>query len=192
MSLNTGITHCIDCGQDLSAEQMKRKRARFHIPRCRQCYQTKMANYCQYYYKTGKRCKDKADYGEDYCPYHLDLPIHLRSKYKPKFSSEHTYQNNRPQQETGGRQQRHSKSNSKRSSHSYSVTEPTIGEPETIFHRLLGVTFVSTAQEIRKAYIQRARELHPDKNTGIDTTSQFQELQHAYDIVVELHNTFSI
>jgi len=36
-----------------------------------------------------------------------------------------------------------------------------------------------TKQQLRDAYKQKARELHPDKNS-VDTTDQFQHLQAVY------------
>jgi len=50
-------------------------------------------------------------------------------------------------------------------------------------HRILGVSCFASSDEIRQAYLQRAKELHPDTNTAPDAQQQFQRLQAAYAAV---------
>ncbi|CAM9500673.1 unnamed protein product, partial [Ectocarpus fasciculatus] len=49
------------------------------------------------------------------------------------------------------------------------------------YHRVVGVRSGASIADVRAAYLRKARELHPDKNRGVDTTVHFQELQAAYD-----------
>ena len=42
--------------------------------------------------------------------------------------------------------------------------------------------------EIKSAFHQKARELHPDKNIGKDTTILMQELNEAYDVLTDSMN----
>lgn len=51
------------------------------------------------------------------------------------------------------------------------------------YYEALGVTNNATQGEIKAAYRSKAMDLHPDRNIGIDTTSKFQQLQTAYDII---------
>lgn len=48
-------------------------------------------------------------------------------------------------------------------------------------YEILGVARDAAAVEIRKAYLLKARDLHPDCPSG--STEAFQELQHAYSIL---------
>lgn len=48
-------------------------------------------------------------------------------------------------------------------------------------YEILGVSKTATAEEIKKAYRVRAKELHPDQQGGDDT--KFKELGAAYDIL---------
>ncbi|CAL0307182.1 unnamed protein product [Lupinus luteus] len=55
-------------------------------------------------------------------------------------------------------------------------------------YEVLGVALDSTADEVRSAYRRLALQHHPDKlvQSGIsqsEATTQFQELQHAYEVL---------
>lgn len=51
------------------------------------------------------------------------------------------------------------------------------------FYNTLGVTPNASSSEIKTAYRSKAMELHPDRNPDRDTTSEFQALQAAYDVL---------
>lgn len=47
-------------------------------------------------------------------------------------------------------------------------------------HAVLGVPYGASPDEVRQAYLQRAKQLHPDQNPSSDAQKQFQQLQSAY------------
>ncbi len=50
-------------------------------------------------------------------------------------------------------------------------------------YAILGVEKTATAEEIKKAFRRKARELHPDVNKAPDAEERFKEANHAYDIL---------
>jgi curved DNA-binding protein CbpA len=55
-------------------------------------------------------------------------------------------------------------------------------EPEN-YYAILGVARTATAEEIRTAYRERAKALHPDMNRQRDTKEQFQRVREAYAVL---------
>ena len=52
------------------------------------------------------------------------------------------------------------------------------------FYDVLGVTKGATAEEIKKAYRKKAKELHPDRNAdNPEAETQFKEANEAYDVL---------
>ncbi|WP_116132914.1 molecular chaperone DnaJ [Tropicimonas sp. IMCC34043] len=52
------------------------------------------------------------------------------------------------------------------------------------YYEVLGIARGATAEEIKKAYRRKAKELHPDTNVGKpDSEAQFKEANEAYDVL---------
>ena len=53
-------------------------------------------------------------------------------------------------------------------------------------YKLLGVPASASSDDIKKAYHERAKQLHPDKNKNHPTaTRDFQAIQRAYDVLID-------
>mmetsp|Transcript_97407 Transcript_97407/g.275454 ORF Transcript_97407/g.275454 Transcript_97407/m.275454 type:complete len:254 (+) Transcript_97407:42-803(+) len=48
-------------------------------------------------------------------------------------------------------------------------------------HEVLGVARGASSEEVRKAYLDRAKQLHPDANQAPDAARRFQQLRTAYE-----------
>lgn len=55
-------------------------------------------------------------------------------------------------------------------------------KPLKNLYSILGVSANATEEEIKKAYKELAKKLHPDRNNGIET-EQFKGITEAYDIL---------
>ena len=51
------------------------------------------------------------------------------------------------------------------------------------YYAMLGVRKDATAHEIKSAYRQLARELHPDVNPDPETAEKFKEINQAYNVL---------
>jgi hypothetical protein len=51
------------------------------------------------------------------------------------------------------------------------------------YYQLLNIKPDASIDEIKRAYREKAREIHPDKNLNIDTTQEFQKLNEAYQVL---------
>ena len=54
---------------------------------------------------------------------------------------------------------------------------------DTKLYDLLGVSPTASEKEIKKAFLIKAKELHPDKNREADATAKFQACNEAYEIL---------
>lgn len=59
---------------------------------------------------------------------------------------------------------------------------PNVGNAvDTVLYELLGVETTADSKQIRKAFLEKARELHPDKNTSIKAgTPEYETMLRAY------------
>lgn len=57
--------------------------------------------------------------------------------------------------------------------------------PGSSLYDVLGVPETATASVIRRAFRERARQLHPDLNAAADATARFAELQNAYETLTD-------
>lgn len=55
------------------------------------------------------------------------------------------------------------------------------------YYIILGISRVATPQEIRTAYFEAARKLHPDTNPNPDAQEDFLLLQQAYEVLSSVH-----
>src|SRR5579872_2338510 len=53
--------------------------------------------------------------------------------------------------------------------------------PRRDYYAILGVSRTASADELRRAYRQQARKLHPDANPAPEAARHFAELAEAYD-----------
>ena len=60
-----------------------------------------------------------------------------------------------------------------------------LGLGKTCYYELLNVDRKATTKEIKKGYQKAALRWHPDKNPGVDTKAQFQEIQAAHQCLMD-------
>ncbi|KAJ1422134.1 DnaJ domain-containing protein, partial [Ochromonadaceae sp. CCMP2298] len=60
-----------------------------------------------------------------------------------------------------------------------------IGDGKDLYS-VLGIKKSASKQEIKKAYRQKAKDTHPDRNPGVDTetaANSFREIASAYEVL---------
>jgi curved DNA-binding protein CbpA len=55
--------------------------------------------------------------------------------------------------------------------------------PKQDYYSLLGLTRDASQEEIKRAYFEAARKLHPDTNTAAGETELFLDVQQAYEVL---------
>ena len=53
------------------------------------------------------------------------------------------------------------------------------------YYEVLGVSKSATDQELKSSYRRLALQYHPDKNPSPDAKTKFQELTHAYSVLID-------
>lgn len=53
------------------------------------------------------------------------------------------------------------------------------------YYKILGIAKNATRSEIRKAYLQKAKQYHPDLNHSPDSLPKFKQIQEAYQILYD-------
>lgn len=51
------------------------------------------------------------------------------------------------------------------------------------YYKALGIPPTASVDEVKRAFRERARDLHPDRNRNRDTTAEFQQLSAAYEVL---------
>ena len=51
------------------------------------------------------------------------------------------------------------------------------------YYNILGIATNAPKEEIKKAYRTQSMRWHPDRNSGVDTTEQMQDINEAYNIL---------
>ena len=59
------------------------------------------------------------------------------------------------------------------------------------YYGVLGVTKTASDQEIKAAYRRLALQYHPDKNQSPDAKQKFQELTHAYSVLIDQEKRYN-
>ncbi len=57
---------------------------------------------------------------------------------------------------------------------------------------LLGIQDTASANEIRKSFLEKAKQFHPDKNGGIEHKENFKAIKDAYKILLDYLSTLEI
>ncbi len=52
------------------------------------------------------------------------------------------------------------------------------------YYKIIGISISANNDDIKKAFKEKAHEMHPDKNKDRDTTKEFQFLNEAYNILI--------
>jgi hypothetical protein len=173
---------CIDCRRpigDLKIKGLKKS----DIERCAQCYKRYHYGQCLFVHK-GVRCPFRPNCDEEFCERHYIFQESQKFSFKRRHNSRDGFFTNEQWTHSNASSSRSEKPRKSRERTKNKMPDITTGSRESQYLRVFGlkdlisITCLSP-RDFNSLYLKRALILHPDKNTGVNTTAEFQVLQAA-------------